>query len=62
MERILKTALLLTMLFTTQSPAFSMKTSNDNNRLWYDKPADNWFEALQLGNSHLAAMVYGKNQ
>ena len=28
-------------------------------RLWYDKPAQDWLEALPLGNGTLAAMVYG---
>ena len=28
-------------------------------RLWYDKPASHWTEALPIGNSHLGAMVYG---
>src|SRR6188768_919915 len=28
-------------------------------RLWYDKPATNWNEALPIGNGRLAAMVFG---
>lgn len=28
-------------------------------RLWYDKPAENWNEALPLGNGRLGAMVFG---
>ena len=30
-----------------------------SQRLWYDKAANNWLEALPIGNSHLGAMVYG---
>lgn len=30
-----------------------------NLKLWYDRPADYWVEALPLGNGHLGAMVYG---
>ena len=30
-----------------------------SQRLWYDKAASNWLEALPIGNSHLGAMVYG---
>jgi len=30
-----------------------------NTRLWYDKPASQWVEALPLGNGHLGAMVFG---
>lgn len=29
------------------------------HRLWYDKPAKHWLEALPIGNSHLGAMIYG---
>ncbi|MGM0883780.1 MAG: glycoside hydrolase family 95 protein [Bacillota bacterium] len=29
-------------------------------KLWYDKPADNWNEALPIGNGRLGAMVFGK--
>lgn len=28
-------------------------------KLWYDKPAGEWVEALPLGNGHIGAMVYG---
>jgi alpha-L-fucosidase 2 len=31
-------------------------------RLWYDKPAANWNEALPLGNGRLGAMVFGAPQ
>ncbi len=28
-------------------------------RLWYEKPAERWVEALPLGNGRLGAMVFG---
>ena len=28
-------------------------------RLWYDRPATRWFEALPIGNGRLGGMVYG---
>lgn len=28
-------------------------------RLWYDKPAQNWTEALPVGNGRMGAMVFG---
>ena len=31
----------------------------DDLKLWYSRPADNWTEALPIGNSRLGAMVYG---
>ena len=29
------------------------------NLLWYKRPAQNWNEALPLGNGQLGAMVFG---
>jgi len=29
------------------------------HKLWYDKPAATWTEALPLGNGRIGAMVYG---
>lgn len=29
-------------------------------KLWYDKPANEWVEALPLGNGHVGAMVFGR--
>ena len=31
-----------------------------NNRLWYNKPANNWNEALPTGNGRLGGMIFGK--
>ncbi len=36
------------------------KELNPSLVLWYDKPAENWTEALPVGNGRLGAMVYGK--
>jgi alpha-L-fucosidase 2 len=52
MHRIQLFFTILTLLFTTHLPAQDLK-------LWYDKPAKQWEEALPLGNSRLGAMVYG---
>ena len=30
------------------------------NVLWYKQPAEEWIEALPVGNGRLGAMVYGK--
>lgn len=32
----------------------------NTTRLWYDKPARQWVEALPIGNGRLGGMVYGK--
>uniref|UniRef100_UPI003216BEA2 glycosyl hydrolase family 95 catalytic domain-containing protein n=1 Tax=uncultured Draconibacterium sp. TaxID=1573823 RepID=UPI003216BEA2 len=37
----------------------SEKELNPSLVLWYEKPAENWTEALPLGNGRLGAMVYG---
>jgi len=42
---------------------FSFTTFAQNTqplKLWYDKPASQWVEALPLGNGLLGAMVFGK--
>ena len=39
--------------------AVSMSTNAQEHKLWYDKPAQVWTEALPLGNGRLGAMVYG---
>lgn len=31
----------------------------ENLSLWYNQPAENWNEALPIGNGHLGAMVFG---
>ncbi|MDP4088365.1 MAG: glycoside hydrolase family 95 protein, partial [Bacillota bacterium] len=37
-----------------------MNLDNNNKlKLWYDKPASEWVEALPLGNGRLGAMVHG---
>lgn len=35
------------------------KVSAQEYKLWYDRPAQVWTEALPLGNGRLGAMVYG---
>jgi len=45
---------LLLLLFTVVAVA-----NNNDLKLWYDKPAGLWVEALPLGNGRLGAMVYG---
>jgi len=40
--------------------AIGFASGQSNTRLWYDKPAAVWTEALPLGNGHLGAMVFGK--
>jgi len=37
----------------------SWSQSGQPLKLWYDKPAANWNEALPIGNGRLAAMIFG---
>ena len=37
----------------------AMSVQGQTQKLWYDRAASNWLEALPIGNSHLGAMVYG---
>lgn len=46
-------------LFTTVLMVASVTIHAQNHRLWYDRPAAHWLEALPIGNSHMGAMVYG---
>ena len=36
-----------------------MTAHQDDIRLWYDRPAEAWVEALPIGNGRLGAMVFG---
>ncbi|SEM29822.1 alpha-L-fucosidase 2 [Chryseobacterium taichungense] len=38
---------------------FSSAQKGGKYKLWYDKPAKQWVEALPIGNGRLAAMIYG---
>ena len=44
-------------LLLAAGQAFSQ--ASQNLRLWYEKPAIQWEEALPIGNGRLAAMMYG---
>ena len=37
----------------------ALSATAQQHKLWYDKPASQWLEALPVGNSTLGAMVYG---
>jgi len=37
-------------------------SSKESLKLWYDHPAENWNEALPVGNGRLGAMVFGNFQ
>ena len=41
------------------SLVISLPLSAQDYKLWYEKPAAHWLEALPVGNSQLGAMIYG---
>ena len=51
-------ALLAATLFITLALC-SRASESQSERLWYDRPAAKWIEALPLGNGRLAAMLFG---
>lgn len=58
MHKSLKTITTIAAALTVSAAAFAAHPA-DHHRLWYDKPAQVWTEALPLGNGRLGAMVYG---
>ena len=51
MKKVLLTLLLSVVLLSVKAQTAQ--------KLWYNRPATHWLEALPIGNSHLGAMVYG---
>ena len=52
----LRPLLLTAVLVTAARPALA---ADPPLRLWYEKPAATWVEALPIGNGRLGAMVFG---
>ncbi len=51
--------LLTSIVFVLFSMSACTNSYPDDLKLWYDKPASVWEEALPLGNGRLGAMIYG---
>lgn len=47
----------IALLLATPLTAFA---ANTDSRLWYDRPAELWTDALPIGNGRLGAMIYGR--
>ena len=43
----------------SQNTANEIPEVNNSEVLWYNKPAEDWTEALPIGNGRLGAMIYG---
>jgi alpha-L-fucosidase 2 len=56
MTKSLQSSIVITVVFAL--PLTSAAASSAL-KLWYDKPAEQWSEALPIGNGRLGAMVFG---
>jgi len=54
----------LTLLSGIAHPvsAAAEPTRGEENRLWYQSPAEKWIQALPVGNGRLGAMIFGQPQ
>ena len=51
------------LLLALLASCMSVSAQDDNTeRLWYDKPANIWLEALPIGNGRLGGMIFGGTQ
>jgi len=50
---------LITCIIASCCCAAAAQSVQNSMKLWYNKPAELWVEALPLGNGRLGAMVYG---
>lgn len=53
-----KSRLLMTLCLLLSLPLLQAQQGG-KLKLWYDKPAGNWNEALPIGNGRIAAMIFG---
>ena len=51
--------MLITLLLIISSCGDKRTRDSSNERLWYSQPANEWNEALPLGNGRMGAMVFG---
>lgn len=59
-ERLWRSYLICFILFLSFTACSDdMGKESVNLKLWYDKPASIWEEALPLGNGRIGAMVFG---
>ena len=59
MFRVPHLAAIVCLLLAIAPPLRAQNAAPADLKLWYDKPAERWIEALPIGNGRLAAMVFG---
>ena len=57
--KIVQKALWVFTLCVFQSLQLLFAQQNGDLKLWYEKPAKIWVEALPVGNGRLGAMIFG---
>lgn len=55
----MKRFLVAVLLLATLTGSVSAAKRNSRMKLWYDYPADEFIEALVMGNGQMGAIVYG---
>ncbi len=56
---MIKARFICILLAVSSIAAAQTKRTDKTLKLWYDRPAANWNEALPIGNGRLGAMVFG---
>ena len=56
---LISIALILVIVGCSENPKKNNGHINNPMKLWYQKPANEWIEALPVGNGRLGAMVFG---
>ena len=59
MKYLTQSILVFTLLIQFSCDSAGEKDVKPSLKLWYDKPASEWEEALPLGNGRLGVMVFG---
>ena len=59
MKKEMKTSLLGLLLCVASATGALAQNTDAPYKVWYDKPAHYWEEALPIGNGRIAAMVFG---
>jgi alpha-L-fucosidase 2 len=57
-KRVIRLAAVTILIFSTHHLAFCQAPVSDL-KIWFSRPADNWNEALPVGNGRLGAMIFG---
>ena len=56
---LLTVVLLAAGFVIAKAPFLDFESTKNASRLWYNRPAEKWTEALPIGNGRLGAMVFG---